>query len=133
MTPYAQPPPLIIGASDHQRLAALAEAASARTPLLAAALLAEVERSRVVPEDHVPADAVRMGSLVTFRDEATHKEQRVRLVYPADADINSARVSILTPVGTALIGLTKGQSMSWLTLSGEERRLTVIDVEQPSA
>ena len=130
MAPRPKPPPLVIGSTDHARLAALADAVSGRTPQLAATLLSEVERSRVVPEERVPADVVRMGSFVTFRDEATLKVQRVRLVYPADADIGAGRVSILTPIGTALIGLTKGQSMSWQTLSGEERRLTVTDVEQ---
>ncbi|MGD9737981.1 MAG: nucleoside diphosphate kinase regulator [Bauldia sp.] len=133
MPPRPKPPPLVIGHSDHDRLAALADAASARTPRLAATLLSEIERSRVVPEPQLPSDVVRMGSVVTFRDEATAKVQSVRLVYPAEADIAAGRVSILTPIGTALIGLTKGQSMSWQTLSGEDRQLTVLGVEQPSS
>lgn len=87
----------------------------------------------MVPEPQLPSDVVRMGSVVTFRDEATAKVQSVRLVYPAEADIAAGRVSILTPIGTALIGLTKGQSMSWQTLSGEDRQLTVLGVEQPSS
>lgn len=132
MSPRPRPPPLIISSADHDRLAALADAVSARTPDLAEILLAEIERSRVVPEHRLPADVVRMGSRVTFRDDVSGKEQRVRLVYPVDADIGEGRVSILTPIGTALIGLTKGQSMAWQTLSGADRQLTVIDVE-PSA
>lgn len=129
MSPRPKPPPLVISTADRDRLGALAEAIRDRTPALAETLAVELERSRTVPVERLPADAVRMGSSVTFRDEATGKVQRVRLVYPGDADIASGTVSILTPIGTALIGLSTGQTIAWQTRSGEHRHLTVLAVE----
>jgi regulator of nucleoside diphosphate kinase len=54
----------------------------------------------------------------------------VTLVYPGEADIGQGRISVLTPVGAALIGLSKGQSIDWATRTGETRRLTVIEVHE---
>lgn len=133
MTPRPKPPPITLSAGDHERLAALAAAVQGRTPALSETLLAEIERSKIVPDDRIRDDVVRMNSTVEFRDDATGKTQRVRLVYPAEADIGTSRVSILTPIGTALIGLSKGQSIDWQTWSGEARRLTVLDVTPPTA
>lgn len=131
MTYRSTPPPVILSTTDHDRLAALAEAVRDRTPALSETLLAEIQRSQIVGEDSLRDDVVRMGSTVEFRDEATGKVQRLRLVYPGEADIGEGRVSILTPIGTALIGLAKGQTMPWLTRSGEARELTILDVWPP--
>ena len=131
MTYRSTPPPVILSSTDHDRLAALAEAVRDRTPALSETLLAEIQRSQIVGEDSLRDDVVRMGSTVEFRDEATGKVQRLRLVYPGEADIGEGRVSILTPIGTALIGLAKGQTMPWQTRSGEARELTILDVWPP--
>jgi regulator of nucleoside diphosphate kinase len=125
-------PALVINAADYDRLAALAAAAQARNAATAGELLAELDRAAVVPPSELPADIVSMQSHVTFRDESTGRVQRVRLVYPNEADIAEGRISVLTPVGTALIGLAKGQTISWETRTGEERSLTVIDVRPPT-
>ena len=69
-----------------------------------------------------------MNSEVEFRDETTGKVQEVMLVYPDDADISQRKVSVLTPIGTALIGLRTGHSITWRTPNGEVRRLTVLSV-----
>jgi regulator of nucleoside diphosphate kinase len=55
----------------------------------------------------------------------------VQLVYPAEADIEAGRISILTPIGAGLIGLREGQSILWPDREGRERRLTVVRVTQP--
>lgn len=133
MAPISRPPPVTLSAGDHHRLAALAEAVRDRTPALSDTLLGEIERCRIVRDDRIRDDIVRMNSTVEYRDEATAKIQRVKLVYPGEADIGVGRVSILTPIGTALIGLTKGQTMPWLTRSGEARKLTILDVWPPES
>ncbi|GEP07041.1 hypothetical protein MOX02_50790 [Methylobacterium oxalidis] len=56
----------------------------------------------------------------------------VTLVYPGEADIGQARISVLTPVGAALLGLSKGQSISWTTRTGAGKQLTVLDVREPA-
>jgi len=72
-----------------------------------------------------------MNSEVEFRDDTTRKVQKVTLVYPEEADILQRKVSVLTPVGTALIGLENGQSITWATPGGELRQLTVVSVREP--
>ena len=72
-----------------------------------------------------------MNSEVAFRDETTGKVRKVTLVYPEDADISEGKVSVLTPIGTALIGLQNGHSITWKTASGEVRQLTVLSVGEP--
>jgi regulator of nucleoside diphosphate kinase len=59
-------------------------------------------------------------------------QKQVRLVYPNAADIDAGRVSVLTPIGAALIGLSAGQAISFETPSGEQRSLTVLDVRGPN-
>jgi regulator of nucleoside diphosphate kinase len=72
-----------------------------------------------------------MNSEVEFRDDTTGKVQRVTLVYPEEADISQRKISVLTPIGTALIGLPSGGSITWETPSGEVRQMTVLSVRQP--
>jgi regulator of nucleoside diphosphate kinase len=76
----------------------------------------------------MPADVVNIGSEVLFRDEVTGREQRVTIVLPQHADIARQRISVLTPIGAALIGLARGASIGWETREGKPRRLTVLEV-----
>ena len=69
-----------------------------------------------------------MESGVSFRDDATGQTKEVVLVYPKDADIASGRISVTTPIGAALIGLSAGQAISFETPSGDSRSLTVLEV-----
>jgi regulator of nucleoside diphosphate kinase len=91
----------------------------------------ELARARVLAESEDIRHLVGMNSEVEFRDDTTGKVQTMTLVYPEDADISRRRMSVLTPVGTALIGLRSGHSIAWETPSGERRRLTVLSVRQP--
>ena len=92
-------------------------------------LLAEMDRAKVVAPAKLPADVVRMGSFVTFdSDSAQHR--RVQLVYPGEADIEQGRISVMTPIGAALIGLSAGQSIAWTARDGKKHVLTVTAVEQ---
>lgn len=122
-------PKIIVGEIDHERLTGLATTALERIPEVAEELLAEMDRAKVVAPGKLPADVVRMGSFVTFdSDSAQHR--RVQLVYPGEADIEQGRISVLTPIGAALIGLAAGQSIAWTARDGKKHVLTVTAVEQ---
>lgn len=122
-------PDIIVGDSDHARLTSLANAALDTVPETAEELLSELDRARIVADESVPGDVVRMGSVVEFRTGAERK--RVTLVFPPDADIAAGKVSVLTPVGAALIGLAKGESITWTARDGTSHELTILSVEQP--
>lgn len=123
-------PNIVLGQADHRQLIVLAMAGLGHTAEDADGLLYELERAQVVPDGAVPDDVVRMGSFIRFRANGSG-ERDVELVYPADADIGAGKVSVLTPVGTALLGLRSGQSITWLTRDGRKQVLTVLGVRQP--
>jgi len=123
-------PPITLHRADRERLESLAQASLDRFPQTAAYLLRELERARVVDTG---GDFARIGSRVTFRDDATGQVREVTLTYPAEADIAAARVSVLTPIGAALIGMSKDQTIGWQTPAGEWRPLTVLSVQAPAA
>lgn len=125
-------PQIVIGEADHDRLSNLVIAASAALPDVIDFLERELARARVVAPGALPADVVTMGGEVTFRDEQSGQVRTVRLVYPKDEDIDNGRLSILTPVGAALLGLSAGQSIDWRTRAGIERALTVLKVTPPT-
>src|SRR5690606_15287307 len=123
-------PPIIIGDHDLERLTRLASAAPVSASAIADELLAELDRARTRAQHAVPGNIVRMGSLVTFRT-GDGTEKTVQLVYPNEADIEQGRVSVLTPIGTALIGLSEGQSIGWQDRFGKSHELAVVTVRQP--
>ncbi|MGE3872953.1 MAG: nucleoside diphosphate kinase regulator [Parvibaculaceae bacterium] len=122
-----QKPGISISASDHARLTKLADSIATRNATIADDLFGELERARVVADGAIADDIVRMGSHVRFADEKG-TVRTVTLVFPAEADIAEGRLSILTPVGTALIGLSVGQSFLWTGRDGQQHRLSVLDV-----
>jgi regulator of nucleoside diphosphate kinase len=69
-----------------------------------------------------------MGSTVSYIDDVSGRTHKVTLVYPSEANIDEDRVSILTPVGAALIGMSAAQCIHWRDPQGRTRILTVIDV-----
>ena len=121
-------PNITLLATDHDRLSALAHAAMSNDPETAEMLTEELERARVIDHGQVPRNIVRMGSDVLFRDDTTREIRSITLVFPGEADIAQNRVSVLTPIGAALIGLRAGQSITWRTRNGELKRLTVLKV-----
>jgi regulator of nucleoside diphosphate kinase len=126
-------PTVILSAEDYERLSALAHAARKRMPDLADELVDEIERAHVLAKGKHPQHIVCMNTEVEFRDDTTGKVQRVTLVYPEKADISQRKVSVLTPVGTALFGLRTGHSITWEAPNGELRKLTVLSVREPDA
>ena len=125
-------PRILISKADENRLTAIATAASQRLPEAAAALLSELERADVWPAAAMPPDVARIGSIIEF-DVNDGRRLKVQLVLPQDADINAGRISVLTPVGAALIGLSPGQAMQWLGNDGKKRLLTVRTVSRTQA
>ena len=125
-------PPIIIGDQDYERLTRLASAAPPALADAAEELLREMDRARLKPQSDIPSNVVRIGSLVTFQP-VSGAVRTVRLVFPGQADIAEGRISVLTPIGAALIGLAEGQSMSWEDRSGRRHELTVLSVKWPDA
>ncbi len=103
LSDFTLSPQIILGAEEHRQLMLLALAGTTSVPEDADWLLSELERATVVPQDGIPEDVVRMNSAVLFRTEAVD-ERSVELVFPKDADVASRKLSVLTPVGSALIG-----------------------------
>jgi len=89
-------------------------------------LAREIERAEVLPDARVLPGLVTMNSDVTFRDDISTQERTVTLVYPEAADVETGKISILTPIGAALIGLSAGQTIEFQTPGGRWRSLTVL-------
>jgi len=128
-------PAIIVDEAHVGRLTQLANSALDRLPVVADFLLDELERARVVKSGAFPADAANMGSWVSFTDRGSGQTRTVQLVYPEEADIGLGRISVLTPIGAALLGLSAGQQMRWLTRDGAPRDLVVsaVSLTDPQA
>lgn len=129
----ARAPSLVLNARDVARLERLLETPALAALPVAAELLGEIARADIVAPEAVPANVVTMNSTVLCREESSGREHRLTLVYPADADAASRKVSVLAPVGAALLGLSVGQCMDWPVPDGM-LSLRVLDIPyQPEA
>lgn len=90
-------------------------------------LMQELERARVISSADAPIDLVKMNTTLTYHNEQDDKLSTITLVYPPDANWTQGKISVLAPLGSALIGLRKGQSIYW-TFPGGRKKLTVIDI-----
>jgi regulator of nucleoside diphosphate kinase len=117
-------PPIVLTGADRARLTTLADAATQDNPDVARFLHEELARADVVPEG--AAGSVTMGSEVKFTDHRSPRVRRCKLAYPDETN-DSHSISVLTPIGSALLGLGPGQSINW-TDAGTEQRLTVLEV-----
>jgi regulator of nucleoside diphosphate kinase len=87
-----------------------------------------MDRAELCPASTLPPDVVTIGSRVRYRDPRTRRENAVVLTWPGEADLAAGKVSVLSPIGAALIGLTVGQSIGWSIEHGELRSLAVLEV-----
>lgn len=126
-------PQIHLLASESDLVADLALHIEHRQPVVAAMLLAEIERAELHEEGTLPGDAIALGSEIDFVDDKTHQLRKVKLVLPVHANIAEGRISILTPMGAALYGLRSGSSIDWPDLDGKKRRITIVRVVQPAA
>ncbi|AKH99347.1 GreA/GreB family elongation factor [Hoeflea sp. IMCC20628] len=122
-------PRITISEGDYERLSNLVTAHEKRGLEIATSLAEELDRARIVSDKTISDAVVRMGSEVTYVIDGDHGKKIV-LVYPANANIEEGRVSITTPVGTALIGLKAGQSINFAARNGQIHDLTVTEVTQ---
>lgn len=129
MTALHAHPAIFIPAVDHDRLLAMAEGAARYEPEVAEFLLRELDRASIIVSPRAKR-AVKKGSHVRFRDESTGRIRNVQLVYPAQADATVGRISVLTPVGAALIGLSADQTMRWRDRTGKTKSLTILQVQE---
>lgn len=109
----------VVGAADIVRL---------RQYSLNDKLTDELDRAIVVQTEHVPADVVSMHTRCTYIDQSIGIQREIELVYPDEADPATGKISVLTPVGSALIGLREGQEIAWDFPDGSMRRLKVARV-----
>ncbi|KAB7628958.1 nucleoside diphosphate kinase regulator [Stenotrophomonas rhizophila] len=128
------PPSIIVSSHDMDRLDAMLESPAVSQTPAGIALAEELNRATVVAPDQVPEGTVMMHSRVECEDELQNEKHTLTLVYPREADVEQGKVSILAPVGTALLGLSIGQTMDWVAPGGRKLRLRVTAVHhQPHA
>lgn len=133
MNSTSSKPPITLSRVDLQRIEALLERLPNAEAAHYAALRAELDRAEVVEPTAMPEHIVTMNSTVTFEDESNGEKLTLTLVYPAGAG-EAGTVSIMAPVGSALLGLARGQQIDWPTPDGRQRRLRVLEVSyQPEA
>lgn len=85
----------------------------------------ELAKARIIPKAEFPSNVVRLYSKVLVVDLNTNKESQLTLVLPYEADIASGKVSILAPMGTALIGLKVDQKYEWMMPKGNQKKFQV--------
>lgn len=83
-------------------------------------LYQELKKAEIVPAEDFPDDVVRLDSSVVIRDIKTGRDMTITIVLPQKADIKQKKVSVLAPIGTALLGFRKGQIVSWEVPSGKK-------------
>lgn len=133
MNAPAARPPLILSRLDVERIETLLERVRPGQFDIDS-LQSELERANIVEPQEMPADVVTMNSTVVLRNETTGDEREITLVYPHDADGSGQKVSILAPVGSALLGLHVGDSIDWPMPGGHSANLHVLSIRfQPEA
>lgn len=125
---------ITITKSDYKRLKKLTgNPTSGNTPEHILRLNNELERAKKVEAQKVEPDVVTMNTVIEFLDLDNNQTRRLKLVYPQFADIKQGQVSILAPIGTALLGLRKGDTVEWDVPSGKKKFLIKDIVYQPEA
>jgi regulator of nucleoside diphosphate kinase len=121
---------------DQERLLDLireAQSGEYRKSVYIEKLRGELERAQVVPSQEIAGDVITMNSTVTLTDLDTSEEETYTLVYPEDADTAQGKISILAPIGTAMLGYRAGDVFEWEVPAGK-RRLKVTEIQyQPEA
>jgi regulator of nucleoside diphosphate kinase len=130
----AATPSIVLTSNDVQRLEAMLDSPQYRGHPGAAPLHAELERAHVVQPDELPHDVISMNSTAECVDETSGRAHSLTLVYPRAADAAQGRVSVLAPVGAALLGMKVGQSIDWPAPSGTLRlRVTAVRYQPEAA
>ena len=133
--PNTSRPPIRVSRVDAERIESLLENPQYRA-LDTAALVDELSRAEILEPAQMPGDVIGMNSVarvqVTDADGGS-REHDLTLVFPRDADAEAHKVSVLAPVGSALLGLRAGDAIDWPMPGGRSATLTVLSVDAPSA
>lgn len=124
----AKRPEITVSMADLERLEGLLGELRGGAPEIADGLRSELDRARIVEPEDMPQDVVTMNSTVRFADEETGKEFERTLCYPEEATGGTDKVSILAPLGSALLGLSVGQRIDWPVPGGRMARIRILDV-----
>ena len=127
----ADRPAIHLYAEECDALFDLALGAVRQHPQAAAMLMDELVRAELHEPGALPEQTVVMNASIDFVDEGTGTQRTVQLVYPNDADIAQGRVSIMTPIGAGLIGMSAGCSILWPDRDGHNRILRIVSVTPP--
>ena len=122
------PPSITVSSIDLARLEALLESPAVSALPAAAALSDELTRANVVSPEQMPEGIVMMHSRVECEDASKGEKHVLTLVFPREANVDEGKVSVLAPVGTALLGLSVGQSIHWDAPGGRRLELRVTAV-----
>lgn len=123
-----QKPPITISSLDAARLEKMLDALGGRQVPNKEDLRAELERANIVEPQEMPHDVVTMNSTVIFRMESSSTEFALTLVYPNDVDEGTGKISVLAPVGSALLGLREGDEISWPKPGGGLLKVRILKV-----
>lgn len=115
---------LIVSDADFARLMAMPPTPDLRD---------ELDKATVLPIESIGRNVVTMGAQVSYRDLETNQLRKVEIVFPEEADPAQGKISVIAPVGAALIGLSVGQEIHWHFPDGSVHRLIVEGVTQPAA
>jgi regulator of nucleoside diphosphate kinase len=121
-------PEITVSTADLDRLEGLLGELRAGAPEIADGLRSELDRARIVEPDEVPKDVVTMNSTVRFVDEESGKQFERTLCYPGEATGGADKVSILAPLGSALLGLSVGQRIDWPVPGGRTAHIRILEV-----
>lgn len=121
-------PKVRVTEADFEKLAAIGRAS--RSPMPGASLLLEeLERFSIVSDADRGKKFVRLGSQVTYRDLVLQRERTVRVGLPGEANVDENRISVLAPVGAALMGLSVGDVFRWTGPDDKPREIEVLKIE----
>jgi regulator of nucleoside diphosphate kinase len=121
-------PKIVVSSLDAERIEKLLESLPAGAFPGRSELEAELARAEIVAPQDVPPTVVTMNSTVRFAVASSTEEFRLTLVYPSDVDATGGTISILAPVGSALLGLAQGDEIGWPKPGGGELRVRIKEV-----
>lgn len=133
-SPSKPAPSILLTELDHRRLRGLIEVLRGRgDDATLDALEGELERAAVVAAEAIPPTVVTMSSTVELEDTAAAEPRSLTLVFPGAAPVGGGHVSVLSPIGTALLGARVGDEVTWATPKGRRRARVLRVNDQPAA
>lgn len=126
-------PEIIVSSHDLDRLEGLLATPAARNRADLNGLRAELDRAEIREPAEMPSDVITMNSRFRIREQPSGRERELTLLWPGDRSHGDAGISVFTPAGSALLGLSVGQIIDWPTVEGREVNLEVLEVvSQPT-